>query len=491
MTDDSAGIRVQPRLERSIGLGRVLFQSIGVMGPGASIVFGLGLIIANTGVASPFAMFVALIAAVLVAISIGQLARRIPGAGGLYSYASTAFGPDAGFLVGWGYAIMAFILPTVGAILFGIVGADFCNAYLHFTPQWWPLSLIVLAATLVATYFGVKTSTTVTMALGVAEVTILFVVSVLLVIHAGAANTLSVFNPSNAAQTGKSTLNWIFLGVVYSLATFVGFDSAAQLGEEAENPRRVVPRAVALAALVIGLFYVFAMYTAVVAWGPHKLSGYLSSPNPWRQMGNQLGTFFGFLVDLAILNSLVALTQAGYNATTRLLYAMGRASTLPAILARIHPRHHTPYIAAFVTGTLSTIALSVTAWKAGSPFNGFVYMITIVSLMFISLYIITCIACGVYYLTKGRDEFNPLLQIVAPLIGLLLLVPTLYYSGNGLTNPAAAAIPTILVWMALGVLLLIGLRASGRDIGSETRRWTVASVDDDTLAATEAVPVQV
>ena len=39
----------QVSLDRSIGLGRVLFQAIGVMGPGASIVFGLGLIIANTG----------------------------------------------------------------------------------------------------------------------------------------------------------------------------------------------------------------------------------------------------------------------------------------------------------------------------------------------------------------------------------------------------------------------------------------------------------
>jgi amino acid transporter len=276
--------------------------------------------------------------------------------------------------------------------------------------------------------------------------------------------------------------------VVYSLATFVGFDSAAQLGEEAENPRRVIPRAVVLAALLIGLFYVFAMYTAVVAWGPDKLSGYLASPNPWRQMGNELGTFFGFLVDLAILNSLVALTQAGYNATTRLLFAMARARTLPTPLAWVHPRHHTPYIAAFVTAALSTIAMFIAAWKAGSPFNGFVYMITIVSLAFISLYIITCIACGVYYLTKGRDEFNPLLQIVAPLIGLVLLVPTLYYSGNGLVNPAAAAIPTLVVWMILGILLLIGLRMSGRDIASETRRWTVAGVEDDSVAA-EPAPI--
>ena len=41
-------------LDRSIGLGRVLFQSITTMAPGASVVFGLGLIMVYTGIAAPF-----------------------------------------------------------------------------------------------------------------------------------------------------------------------------------------------------------------------------------------------------------------------------------------------------------------------------------------------------------------------------------------------------------------------------------------------------
>lgn len=464
-------------LDRSIGLGRVLFQAIGVMGPGASIVFGLGLIIANTGKASPFAMVLALIAAVFVAVAVGQLAARIPGAGGLYSFAATVFGPYAGFLVGWGFAIMTFVLPTVGALLLGVVGVDFCTTYLHFTPPWWALSLIVLAGTLVFTYLGVRASTTVTMVLGIVEVTILTVVSLILVIHAGAANTLDVFNPANAVQPGKSTLTWIFLGVVYSLATFVGFDSAVQLAEEAKQPRSVVPRAVTLAAALIGLFYVFAMYTAVVAWGPNHLDGFLASPDPWREMTGKISGFASFLVVLAILNSLVALTQAGYNATTRLLFAMSRAAVLPRALATVHPRHRTPYIAALATAALSTGAMFASAWKFGGPFNGFVYMITMVSLVFIALYIITCVGCIVYFLTKGRAEFNPLLHVLVPVGGLILLLPALYFSGNALTYPASWSIPTILIWMGIGVVILVALRIQHRDISSETRRWTIAAAE--------------
>jgi amino acid transporter len=467
----------QPGLQRSIGLGRVLFQAIGVMGPGASIVFGLGLIIANTGKASPFAMLLALIAAVFVAVAIGQLAARIPGAGGLYSFAATVFGPYAGFLVGWGFAIMTFILPTVGAVVFGIVGVDFCTTYLHFTPPWWVLSLIVLAATLVTTYLGVRASTAVTMVLGIIEVTILTVVSIVLVVHAGANNTLDVFNPSNAAQPGKSTLTWIFLGVVYSLATFVGFDSAVQLSEEANQPRAVVPRAMILAAGLIGLFYVFAMYTAVVAWGPNHLDGYLASPDPWREMTGKISGFVSFLVVLAILNSLAALTQAGYNGTTRLLFAMSRAGILPRPLSAIHPQHHTPHIAALATGVLATVAMFVSAWRLDGAFNVFIYMITIVSLVFIALYIVTCIGCIVYFLTKARSQFNVLLHVVIPIGGLLLLLPALYYSGNGLTYPASWSIPTVLVWLAIGVVILVVLAVQRRDITSESRRWTIAAAE--------------
>ena len=55
-----------PSLERSIGLGRVLFQSATTMAPGASVVFGLGLIMVYAGVAAPFSMLLGTVAAVLI-----------------------------------------------------------------------------------------------------------------------------------------------------------------------------------------------------------------------------------------------------------------------------------------------------------------------------------------------------------------------------------------------------------------------------------------
>lgn len=470
------------QLDRSAGLWRVVFQSVGVMGPGASIVFGLGLIISYAAGGSPLTMLLALLAALCVAVAVGQLATRISGAGGLYSFTSSGLGPQVGFLVGWAYVLMTVVLPSVGALLFAIVAQDFCTTYFHFTMPWEYPALFALLVTSLAAFRGVRVSTAVSVVLGAIEVAILVLVSVLLVIKAGSANSLSFFDAGKAHAPGTGLAKSLFLGVVYSLATFVGFDSAAQLAEEARTPRRTVPRAVVLATAAIGIFYVFAMYTAVVAWGPGHLSSYVTAPNPWREMAGRLGSAFAVLVALAILNSTFVLTQAGFNAATRLLYGMASAHTLPAPLARVHPRYRTPWVAtafSLVVAVAGTLGASA---EFGSPFNAFVYMITIVSLVFIAMYIITCLSCIVYFARSGQ-HVRWLLQGVLPIVGIVLLVPTLYYSGHGLTYPASDSLPTLGIWMGLGVLALIALIVARRDIGSEARRWLAA--DSGTVAEPE------
>src|SRR5438874_6464360 len=63
----------------------------------------------------PLAVLLALVACTLVAISIGQLAKEMPSAGGLYSYVARALGPQSGAYVGWCYLVF---LPLVAPLLF-------------------------------------------------------------------------------------------------------------------------------------------------------------------------------------------------------------------------------------------------------------------------------------------------------------------------------------------------------------------------------------
>jgi amino acid transporter len=380
---------------------------------------------------------------------------------------------------------MAFVGPTIGALLFGIVGNDFCTTYLSVDVPWWVLSGAVMIVTAVLTLVGVKLSTGVTIVLGVLEVSILLIVMVALIIHAGGNNTIQVLNFNKASSFGNFAL-----GIVYAVAVFVGFEAAAPLAEEVKDPRRNIPRAVIGSTALIGLFYVLAIYTAVVGWGPAKLSGYLSSPDPWREMANQLGGWVAFFVIVAILNSLFAVTQAGFNASTRLLFAMGRARVLPSALARIHPKYETPWVAIAVVFVLSfTASLGFGLWKGA--FNAFVFYITIVSLVFISLYIVTCIATPLFFSRVRRNEFNWFWHGLVPVVGGGTLVVVLYKSVHPMpAYPASWAVWASFAWIATGIVIAAALELAGKLPADEFARAMElqAHEERDDLAPSRAVP---
>src|SRR5437879_12196904 len=94
------------RLERdAIGLAPVLFQSITHMAPAAAVAFSIIFAVTYAGGATPLAVVLALVACLLVAVSIGQLARHLPSAGGVYTYSARGLHPVAGFFVGWGLIV--------------------------------------------------------------------------------------------------------------------------------------------------------------------------------------------------------------------------------------------------------------------------------------------------------------------------------------------------------------------------------------------------
>src|SRR6185437_16270913 len=84
----SPGRRFDHLREHSIGLPQVLFQSITHMAPAAAVPYSLLLSVLNAGPVLPLAVLLALVACLLAANSIGQLAKEMPSAGGLYTYSA-------------------------------------------------------------------------------------------------------------------------------------------------------------------------------------------------------------------------------------------------------------------------------------------------------------------------------------------------------------------------------------------------------------------
>ena len=442
--------------EHSIGLPQTLFQSITHMAPGAAIAFSILVSVGFSGPALPLSVLFALVACVLVASSIGQLAKQIPSAGGLYAYVTRALGPHAGFMVGWAFLLFEPLVAPLLFLIFSWATVDVVKNEWgwNYTGQWW--LWIVLAATVVfgLTYFGVKISTDAGVILGLFEIAVFTALAIWMIFSNTGDNTLQVFNPTHAAA---GTYNGVFKGMVFAILAFIGFEAAAPLGEEAKNPRWTVPRAVVLSAFGIGLFYLLCSYAWVIGTGfPNFTKDTLAQADPWRHLGKVYWAGGWVLIWVAILNSAIANSNAGVNASTRVIYALGRNGALPRAFARTHPRYRTPHIAIIAQTILGLAVALLLGWKYSSNLiTAFSIIATAVTIVVIVVYITVCFACIAYYSrTERLDRFNPLLHWLVPLLGAACFIPPLYYQYFPLpAYPIRYANWIAIGWLALGALV--------------------------------------
>src|SRR5438094_10080049 len=149
------------RLERNaVGLAPTLFQSITHMAPAAAVAFSTIAGVTYAGGSIPLAVLLALSACLLCAISIGQLAKHLPSAGGLYTSSSRGLHPYVGFLVAWGFILAE---PIVAPLLYLGFGNELAaNLHSHFGwPVWLWAPFAVVAGLIVwlLTYPGMRPCT--------------------------------------------------------------------------------------------------------------------------------------------------------------------------------------------------------------------------------------------------------------------------------------------------------------------------------------------
>src|SRR5467141_4822055 len=482
MASDSQQADAAPRLQKdAIGLAPVLFQSITHMAPAAAVAFSIIFAVTYAGGATPLAVLLALVPCLTVASSIGQLARHLPSAGGLYTYSARGIHPVAGFFVAWGFMLAEPLVAPLLYLIFGNVIAVFLTNHFN-TPTWlWaPFAAAAGIGVWALVYRGVRLSTEAGVVLGAFEIVVFLALAITLIVAAGSNNTLSVFSPSTGNPHGWGS---VFAGMVYTVLAFIGFEAALPLAEETKDPRRTIPRAVILSCVLIGVFYLICYYAAMVYFGPNLAAdatkGFFvfNGGDPWDGLASKVWGPFSILVLLAIINSAFANSSAGANAATRVGYALGRVGILPRALANVHPRYKTPYIAVHVQGALGIAVALILGFALGSPLNAFALLGTIATIVIVIIYILTNLSNIVFYMREKREEMNPLLNIVVPALGILIFIPVLIAAFGidfgglgiaGLTSPANYAPWVVLVWLAIGAVVFFYMNSRSPGAIQET-----------------------
>jgi amino acid transporter len=104
-------------------------------------------------------------------------------------------------------------------------------------------------------------------------------------IFGGAAPGGQEFTFAAFALPGGVDFGTVGLATVFGILSFAGFEGAASLGEETDNPRRNIPRAIAAAVITMGIFYVIVMLAQTLGFGVNEAGtdAFAGASSPWAR----------------------------------------------------------------------------------------------------------------------------------------------------------------------------------------------------------------
>lgn len=163
---------------------------------------------------------------------------------------------------------------------------------------------------------------------------------------------------ASLAATGALAL----AGATLAFFAMTGFENAANVAEEVQDPSRVYPRALLGGMATAGVIYLVIAFVAAMVVPTGKLAGSeVALLTVVRQGAPGFpGWLFAIVACIAITNTcLVALIT-----NSRIMYGMAREGIVPRIFARTHHARRTPWIAIIFT-TIIALLLIVGVGEAG------------------------------------------------------------------------------------------------------------------------------
>jgi amino acid transporter len=475
VTAHAPDARVTTDLQRNaVGLPGVVMQGVATIAPAFAILASFVFTVSLAGITAPLAYLFAGVGMLLVAISVSQLAKAFPSAGGWYTWIARSLHPRAGFLAGWIFSIW---LPPVGVLTFAFFSKTVLEPALKseygITVPWWIVTIHGLGLVAWATYAGISISEKLLIITGSIEIVIMLALAITGFFNPGPGGfSFAPLNLGNAP--GGSGL---FTAIVFSIFAFSGWEAVAPLAEESKHPRRNVPIGLIASVIILTVYFVIAVWGYLVGIGVNNAAGIPDAEAfPVFTLATDVWGGAWVLVLFALLNSVFAVSIACFNGGTRTWYAMGRSGTLPKWFSRVDRGRKTPDNAIhFEVGVQILFFVMILIW---GPENVFFTWALTITLGLILMYILANAGVVRHYTGEARAELNPLLHVVLPVISAVAVAYVAYRSLQDLTPPVSYAPWLFLAWLAIGGAILLYLRASGKEEFLEKARMAMEESDE-------------
>jgi amino acid transporter len=433
----------------------VLTQSITHIAPAMGLVVTVQFVTTMAGVASPLAFGIAFLIVMMLGVCLAQLALHLPSAGGYYTYVSRSLNPKAGFLVGWMFFIYDPLTAAINLAYLGFLLQTTLKIEAHITCPWYVVYVVFALLITLLIYRGIEISAAFVMWFTIIEVVIIIGLAISSLMHPGDGriHLQDFMSPHNFQNKG------LYLAIVFSIFTFTGFEAIAPLAEETRDPRRTIPRAILLSITLMGIFFVFTTLAILTGWGNSHIDTFAgSTENPVILLAKRLWGAAWIFVLVAVMNSILGAAISGTNAAVRVFFAMGRARSMPASLAYIHPRFKTPVNAILLQTFITlTIGIAIGVWIG--PDQEYFFIGVLMTLVLIFIYSAGNIGVFFLYRRERPAEFSPVLHFVFPLLSTLSMLWVAYHSVVPLPPAPLRYVPVLVgTWLLAGVVVLLTVR---------------------------------
>ncbi len=450
-------------MRRGLRFWEAVALSVAIMAPGAVLALNGTVVAGLVGRAVPLVFAISAVGILFVAYAFVRLAGFFEHAGSVYALSGATLGPRAGFFSGWAL-LGTYLCLTAGSIAeVGLFGREFLRAAGLPLIDWIFMALVAAAVIWLLAYGNVRVVTRALLGMeGLTVALILALVALILFrIFGGSAPGNQEFTYAAFTLPDGVDLGMVGLATVFGLLAFGGFEGAASLGEETDDPRRNIPRAIAAAVLTTGVLYVLVMFVQTLGFGvdgggPERFA---ASASPLGELSTSYaGPGMAAAINLGVMVSAFASGLGSATAGSRILFALCRDGFLSRRLGETSPRTGSPANALAVVMAVSIVTFVALRLGGVSAVNAFFYPATVGVLSLLVAYVVTNVGAVRFFLRSGRVGTW---EAVVPIAGLAILAYVLYNNVYPPPDPPFGLFPYIAgAWLLIGlatVLLVPGL----------------------------------
>ena len=431
--------------KHAVGLPGVLFLTVTGSAPISAMLFNTPLAVGfGNGLGVPAAFMFATVVLTIFSVGYVAMSRKVTTAGGFYSYISHGLGRELGLGSGFAAVIaysvfeaslaggFAFFLQIKLAQIGSATGANWLGQI-----QWpWLAAFMVVVISLI-TYFDIRLTARLLGIFLIGEIVFLLIFDAAMIVRGlttATAFTVDSLNPVKAFQgfgaVGKLAAGIPAIGLFFAFWSWVGFEMAPNYGEESKDPKRIVPVAMYISVVGLGIFY------TITSWAP--FAGYKTLNDAITAAQTNAGAFYigpaqqyiALGVDQAlsilIITGSFACGMAFHNTACRYFYSLGREKVLPAALGRTHPRWQSPHIASITQSVIAVaivVLFAIFAGRDNPTQQAYVDLYGLMAIMgvivILAVQALVSVAILLYFWQNHGSEVHWWSTVLAPIISFV------------------------------------------------------------------------